>query len=325
MPLVSVLVAAWNEAEGIAAHIESYQRLRYPRKELVLCAGGEDATYDLAAAYAGEGVIVLRQESGEGKQRALRRCLAQAGGEIVFLTDADCLLDDGAFERTLAPIVDGMGTASTGRSKPLARQSGNAFAVYQGAVDWYASLKTPDTSPGLLGRNCAIDRKVLDEVGAFEIDAPTGTDYVLARQLVRAGYSIHSVRSSTVETEYVTTASAYFLQRSRWLRNLILIGLRTGDHRQVYNGFRSAVVGAGLAMMPALALLLGPMILAFWAIALVHGMLSRIRYVALYPSMNGPSKPRLAAVAILSLGLDLLMWGSVLAQSLLPSWRRRWS
>ena len=76
--------------------------------------------------------------------------------------------------------------------------------------------------------------------------------------------------------------------------------------------------------MPLLAFLLGPVALVPWVTLLAHGMLSRIRYVSLFPATDWPSKPRLAAVAVLSLALDLLVWGSVLAQCLLPSWRKRW-
>jgi hypothetical protein len=165
----------------------------------------------------------------------------------------------------------------------------------------------------------------MDEVGAFEIDAPTGTDFVLARQLIGAGHSIRFARFSAVETEYTTTASAYFHQNSRWLRNLVLIGLRTRDYRQAYYGLRTAAVGSGLVVMPLLAFLLGPIALLSWVVLLFHGMLSRIRYVGASPWKSGPSKLRLAAVAVLSLGLDQLVWSSVLVQCLLPSWRRRWS
>ena len=49
LPLVSVLVAAWNESEHIDRHIQSFLALRYPHKELVLCAGGNDDTYERAA------------------------------------------------------------------------------------------------------------------------------------------------------------------------------------------------------------------------------------------------------------------------------------
>src|SRR5688500_13280092 len=35
VPLVSVMVAAWNESATIGAHIQSFHALRYPRKQLV--------------------------------------------------------------------------------------------------------------------------------------------------------------------------------------------------------------------------------------------------------------------------------------------------
>ena len=80
LPKVSVLVAAWNESAHIERHIESFQALRYPHKELVLCAGGTDGTYDMAKKYASEVVKVLEQHPGEGKQRALRKAFPQTDG-----------------------------------------------------------------------------------------------------------------------------------------------------------------------------------------------------------------------------------------------------
>ena len=50
---VSVLVAAWNEARLLREHIESFLRLSYPDRELVLCAGGTDGTLEIAHECAG--------------------------------------------------------------------------------------------------------------------------------------------------------------------------------------------------------------------------------------------------------------------------------
>jgi cellulose synthase/poly-beta-1,6-N-acetylglucosamine synthase-like glycosyltransferase len=91
-PRVSFLVPAWNEAQHIQACLGSILALRYPEKELVVCAGGEDGSYTLAKRFEGPEVIVLKQQPGEGKQCALRRCFANSTGEIIFLTDADCLV-----------------------------------------------------------------------------------------------------------------------------------------------------------------------------------------------------------------------------------------
>src|SRR5262245_55148737 len=80
-PRVSALVAAWNEARGIAEHIGSFLALSYPNIELILCAGGPDGTFELASRHADERVIVLDQHPGEGKQHSLARCLEHATGE----------------------------------------------------------------------------------------------------------------------------------------------------------------------------------------------------------------------------------------------------
>ncbi|NJK33015.1 MAG: glycosyltransferase [Deltaproteobacteria bacterium] len=87
-----MLVAAWHEADHIGAHIAAFQALRYPNKELILCAGGADGTCAIAQGCANESIHILEQMPGEGKQRALRRCYAAASGELIYLTDADCLL-----------------------------------------------------------------------------------------------------------------------------------------------------------------------------------------------------------------------------------------
>lgn len=324
-PEVSVLVAAWNEAHIIQEHIESFLRLRYPNKELILCAGGGDDTYEIARRCARDRVVVLEQRPGEGKQRVLWRCLERATGEVIFLTDADCLLNDEAFERTLAPLINEELAASTGNSRPLSHQLSDPFVNYQWAADHYALLRASDTSPGLLGRNCAIKVEVLKHVGAFEPAAPTGTDYVLARQLLHHGYSIRYVRFSAVETEYPTDFSAYFRQRSRWLRNLITIGLKSGDYVQAWYGLRSTILATCLLTMPLLAFVLGPVVLALWASILTYGILARIRYVALHSeSSEDVYKPRVAVVGILSLGVDLLIWSGALIQCLVPAWRSRW-
>jgi cellulose synthase/poly-beta-1,6-N-acetylglucosamine synthase-like glycosyltransferase len=321
---VSVLVAAWNEADLIQQHVESFLALRYPDKELVLCAGGQDGTYELSRCYMSTLVRVLEQRPGEGKQRALRRCLEQATGAVIYLTDGDCLFSDETFERTLAPVINREAAASTGRSRPLSRQLDSAFVAYQWTADEYEALRAPATSPGLLGRNCAIRAEALETIGAFEHVAPTGTDYLLARQLLRSGYSIVHVRSSAVETRYPASLSAYFRQRSRWLGNLIVIGLKTGDVRQAYYGLRSAALGTGILLMPLLAFAFGPVVLALWFVALGHGVLARIRYVSLHEFPGDVPKYKIAAAGILTLAVDLLGWGSAWARCLLSSWRYRW-
>jgi len=66
-----------------------------------LAPWGEDGTFKLASRHVGPQVKVLRQAPGEGKQRALARAFDETRGEVIFFTDADCLLADETFERTI--------------------------------------------------------------------------------------------------------------------------------------------------------------------------------------------------------------------------------
>ena len=74
IPKVSILVAAWNEEHLIERHIQSLLDLRYPNKEIIICAGGDDNTEELARNKVEKEGIVFRQFRHEGKQNALKKC-----------------------------------------------------------------------------------------------------------------------------------------------------------------------------------------------------------------------------------------------------------
>lgn len=256
-PSVSALVAAWNEAELIESHLASFLALSYPHIELVLCAGGEDGTYELAAPFAGPGVKVLRQESGEGKQRALGRCFAQATGEIIYLTDADCLFDERALLRLLEPLVRGEVKVATGVSEPLVWQREQGLVQYQWFIDrdWAAQL--PTLVDGVLGRNCAITREALEQVGGFAAPVHTGTDYMLSRQLERAGQRIRGVGASRVASAYPASPADYLHMWRRWNKNLLLHGVRYRAWRDVRGVAIAAGVYGGIVLLLVLAPLVG--------------------------------------------------------------------
>jgi hypothetical protein len=323
LPLVSVLVAAWNEAGIMQRHIESFLALSYPCKELVLCAGGDDGTYEIARRHAGEGVLVLEQHAGEGKQAALRRCLAEAGGEIIFLTDADCLLNDEAFTRTLAPLVLGREAVATGTSRPLAEQLAEPFVIYQWCTDTYVAARYGDYVPGILGRNCAVTRQALERGDGFEARVRTGTDYHLAKSLLRQGYRIRYVAESVIESRYPATLISYWRRQSRWVRNLIIHGPTSGARDEVAKALRTSLVGMVMLLLPMAALLIGPIILAAWVVLLFQAFLARMRYAGFARlSQRAPVTLRQLARTPAYMFADFVAWSRPLVDLILD--RERW-
>ena len=325
VPLVSVLVPAWNEAVHLHACIDAILGLRYANKELILCAGGYDTTWEIASEYANTGVVVLEQRPGEGKQMALRSCFERSSGEIIFLTDADCVLDDHCFEATLGPVIEGQEEVCTGSWRPVDSQLRNALVQFQWAHHHYRELALPAYVDSLDGRNVAIQRRALQGVGAFSTFAPIGTDFALSTQLLRAGYRIRFVAHSRVCTWYPATVRTYWKQTSRWYRNRLILGFR-------YQQWSAAIshLRAGIA---ALFMLVG--LLCIWRIRLIRivwlGSFARL-VLAQLRMRNLLCSPRVNPLGtrctIIGLLLNMLIGWIALArgliESLLPCRRWRW-
>ena len=325
LPLVSVLVAAWNEADFIERHIESFRALRYPNKELVLCAGGDDKTYELAREHAGEGIAVLEQQLGEGKQHALERGLSRAAGSIIFLTDADCLLDDISFERTLFFVASGAEQVCTGASLPYPEQMTDPFVFGQISSQLYGTLHVPRYAAGLLGRNCAVSRTLLEESEGLSEPAATGTDYVVAKVLVAAGARIRQLPTSRVATHYPEGPAEYIQQQRRWLCNVALHGRRFRAMDEVRAAVKTSLVGLVMLTIPVLALVLWRLLLLPWSLLIFHGWLSRARHLLLTSrALKTPLRSQHFYIQLPFLFVDFFAWVRPLADYLVPKSRGEW-
>jgi hypothetical protein len=329
-PRVSVLVAAWNEAGTIARHLESVAALDYPNVQYVLCAGGGDGTLEIARRHAGPRALVLEQAPGEGKQRALRKAYERATGEIVYLTDADCVVGDVAFERILEPLIEeGEAAASGGSIAPPEQRWRQDFPAYLWAVQQYGLTRAPAYVDGLLGRNVAVRRDALEACGAFAADVPTGTDYHLAKALRWNGYRIRNVPASLVVTPYPADWGTYARQQRRWLRNVALLGAQAGAWNEVRASLQTSLLGAAMLAGGA-TLFAGPagrLPFALWCLGLAQGAAARLRYTGFGRLLDGrpldpPARSLLAALGY-SVG-EFVVWALPLTDYPVAARRRKW-
>jgi cellulose synthase/poly-beta-1,6-N-acetylglucosamine synthase-like glycosyltransferase len=274
-------------------------------------------------------MIILEQYAGEGKQAALRRCFQHAGGEIIYLTDADCILNDEAFERTLAPILRGEADVATGGSRPLPGElDSSLLARYRWAADLYASARAGDEVHGLLGRNAALTRAALEKAGAFQSAVTAGTDYHLAKSLLAQGFHIRNVPESEVESSHAVSLAEYWRQQRRWLRNVAVLGMRFGAHQEMAASLRTSVIGLGMITLPLMALLVGPAPLGVWLMALCHSSLSKWRYLRFCEVSHRLGPKRRSPFQVVQLP-GLTLWESFVGASTLldyaqPSRRLSW-
>ncbi len=90
---LSVVVPAYNEEArlepGLRRALDYLARRGAPYELLVVDDGSRDGTSRVAAAFAGEGVRVLRHERNRGKGAAVRTGLLASRGRKVLVSDAD--------------------------------------------------------------------------------------------------------------------------------------------------------------------------------------------------------------------------------------------
>lgn len=90
MKIVSVVIPAWNEKEGIATTIKTIPKVAleeagYTVQVLVIDGGSDDGTAELARNAGAEVIIELRRGYG----RAYKTGFVQAKGDIIVTADAD--------------------------------------------------------------------------------------------------------------------------------------------------------------------------------------------------------------------------------------------
>ena len=92
-PLVSIVTPAFNQAEFLAATIESVLAQDYPRIEyIIIDDGSTDASLSIARRYERDGVRVLTQANA-GQAATLNRGWSECKGDILaYLSSDDCLV-----------------------------------------------------------------------------------------------------------------------------------------------------------------------------------------------------------------------------------------
>ena len=108
-PSVTILIAAYNEEDCIAATLENKLSLDYPAGQLEIIVVSDDSvdqTDAIVASYAEKGVTLLRQVPRAGKTAALNFAVPQAQGEILVFSDANSMYALDALKRLVENFAD---------------------------------------------------------------------------------------------------------------------------------------------------------------------------------------------------------------------------
>ena len=108
LPLVSIVISAYNEATTIAEKLENILSLDYPREKLevvIASDGSTDATDSIVEQYQARGVKLLSLPH-QGKSVALNTAVTAAKGDILVFSDANSLYKADAIRALVRPFSD---------------------------------------------------------------------------------------------------------------------------------------------------------------------------------------------------------------------------
>ncbi len=219
LPLVSILVPAFNEQEVISRTLESLMNLKYKNKEIIVIDdGSKDLTSVAASWYKQFGVKVLRKPNG-GKASALNYGLLFARGEIVITIDSDSMVARDAIDEVVRIMKDPEVVAVAGNIRVLNSKSVltriqeleylMAINMIRRAFALFGSVMVV---PGAFG---VFRKQDIINVGGYDKDTLT-EDFDLTIKLLKTHGSVGSSSSGIAYTEVPSTWKALYKQRLRW-------------------------------------------------------------------------------------------------------------
>lgn len=140
LPAVTLLVAAYNEADVIDEKLANTQALNYPREKLnvlFVTDGSTDATPD--RLRAAPGVQCLHRDERAGKMAALHRGMEHVETPIVVFSDANAMLNADALRNLVRHYQDASVGAVAGEKRVRAAGADDASGASEGLYWRYES------------------------------------------------------------------------------------------------------------------------------------------------------------------------------------------
>jgi hyaluronan synthase len=240
LPMITLIVPAYNEGANVRVSLESAVLSDYPADRLEILAIDDGSTDDTfahieAAAAASPGrITAIRQPKNGGKREALREGFARAEGELIVTVDSDSKLEPSALRAIVAPMIENDEIAAVaGRVLVLNREehlftrllSARFFLTFDLARAAQSQFGAVLCTPGALSayRKSAVDGVVEQWSSQTFLGQPCtiAEDRALTTWLLRAGFRSVYQRTAVVRTIMPTRIRQIARMLVRWERGNI--------------------------------------------------------------------------------------------------------
>jgi len=192
LPVITILIAAYNEEDAIEATVRNKLALDYPQDRLeviVISDGSSDRTDTIVLAIADPRLRLIRQEPRAGKTSALNLAVPQAKGEIIVFSDANSIYAPETIRLLAAAFADPAVGYVTGRmiyADPDGTPIGKGCSAYMRYENMLRDIETRLGSVvGVDGGIDAVRTALYRPMKADQLP-----DFVLPLKVVEQGYRV---------------------------------------------------------------------------------------------------------------------------------------
>lgn len=191
-PIVTILIAAYNEEKEIEKTIKNKLEIDYPKNKLeiiVISDGSRDRTDEIVKKFSHDCVKLIRQEPRAGKTSALNMAVPQARGEIIVFSDANSIYDAEAMKYLIQNFKDPKVGYVTGKmvyTNPDGGSTGGGCSAYMKYENYIRALETKVGSiVGVDGGIDAVRKSLYQSMRPEQLP-----DFVLPLKVVEQGYRV---------------------------------------------------------------------------------------------------------------------------------------
>lgn len=235
-PRVTIIIPAFNEAEGIVGTIRSCVSVDYPPELLQILVVNDGSTDDtwarmVDAKETWPQICAIDLGRNYGKRGAMAEGIRRADGEVIVFVDSDSYLDEDAVINLVQPFADRRIGGVVGHAD--VRNKAKNWMTAMQAVRYYSAFRVIKGTESMLGGTvicasgcCAAYRTdlVQRELEGWEFQqflgrpATFGDDRALTSRILRTHKVVYQ-SNARAETVCPETPRVFFRQQLRWKKS----------------------------------------------------------------------------------------------------------
>jgi glycosyltransferase involved in cell wall biosynthesis len=235
-----------NEADNLAALLDSMLAQRYPPDEIVINdCGSSDDSVAIVEAYAARDSRVRLVRGGWNIPSGRNSAVRAAAGPLIACTDAGLTLDPGWLGAIMTPLEAGQADLVGGFFAPAPR---SLFELVLGATNYRHATEIDPDHFLPFGKSMAFRKAAWAAVGGFPEWASHCEDLLFDMALERAGFRRAFAPEAVVHFQPRESLAAFARQYFLYARGDGRAGLWQRRHLLRYGAY---LVGAGLLWIAA--------------------------------------------------------------------------